>query len=213
MRPVAAPTPPAGSCWAAPETGGPQFSTGARVLGPQGASGYLVPQLLQPGVLQAVLLGPVVEGVAAERPGVLPAVQAVLGQDDWERERGWRSGGARVAGQGRPPACGPLLLPPWVSRHSGPSGTNEPQGHTLPREDSGPGPRPAAGVPLGPPSEQTRLGRELCRWGRAQAHLTDVPNQTSQPVSSGGGRDRAQGGGWRWGPSRDQPAPCWTKVF
>lgn len=49
-----------------------------------GAGGrpYLVPQLLQPGVLQAVRLGALGDGVAAELPGVLPAVQPVLGQDD-----------------------------------------------------------------------------------------------------------------------------------
>lgn len=42
--------------------------------------GYPVPQLLQPGVLQAVVLGAVVEEVGAQ--GVLSPVQTVLGQDD-----------------------------------------------------------------------------------------------------------------------------------
>ena len=44
--------------------------------------GYLVPQLLQTGVLQAAVIGAVVDEVAAHDPRVLPAVQTVLSQDD-----------------------------------------------------------------------------------------------------------------------------------
>ena len=55
-----------------------------RTPGPRVAlgRGYLVPQLLQPGVLQALIVRAVVDEVVAHDPRVLPAVQAILGQDD-----------------------------------------------------------------------------------------------------------------------------------
>lgn len=84
----------------------PVLDTRARV------SGYLVPQFLQPGVLQAVLLGAIVEGVAADCPGILPPVQTVLGQDDWERAGSVRAGPVLPCQRLAPPALGGASLPP-----------------------------------------------------------------------------------------------------